>query len=357
MPVSAVDIITPAIEHTKAQLTRPFRFWQWTRLAFVGLVAGELGTGGGCNGANFHMPSDHGSTRHFLESGFPWSPALSAGVVALLIVTGIVLWLALLYASSVMRFVLFDSILRKECHIRQYWNARREPGFRYFVWQLLYGLAMMAGLVVFVGIPLGIAAVLGWLQAPGQHVLALVLGGIVLFLILLGFFTVAVTVHVLTKDFVVPQMALENLSALEGWKRLWRIMQPQKGSFAGYIGMKIVLAIAAAMIFGILTLIVMLILAVPLIVLGLVAGVGGAAAGLEWNVYTITLAVVVGIIAFAVFFYIAALISVPSIVFFPAYSIHFFATRYRSLEEVLRPAPPDMPQPPPLLPPEPSPIG
>jgi len=37
-----VDSVTPAIEHTKEQLFRPFRFGQWTRLALVGLFAGEI---------------------------------------------------------------------------------------------------------------------------------------------------------------------------------------------------------------------------------------------------------------------------------------------------------------------------
>ena len=49
LPISAVDTITLAFQHTKRQLIQPFRFWQWTRLAFVGLLAGEMGSGGSCN--------------------------------------------------------------------------------------------------------------------------------------------------------------------------------------------------------------------------------------------------------------------------------------------------------------------
>jgi len=43
LPISAVDAINLAIEHTKRQLLHPFRIGQWTRLAVVGLLAGELG--------------------------------------------------------------------------------------------------------------------------------------------------------------------------------------------------------------------------------------------------------------------------------------------------------------------------
>ena len=46
-----------------------------------------------------------------------------------------------------------------------------------------------------------------------------------------------------------------------------------------------------------------------------------------------------GCVLFAIFMYLIALISVPAIVFFPAYSIYFFAARYRALSLVLYPPP------------------
>jgi hypothetical protein len=65
--------------------------------------------------------------------------------------------------------------------------------------------------------------------------------------------------------------------------------------------------------------------------LSILAVLTGKTAGLTWNVYTITLAVVVGSVLLAIFLYVIALISVPVIVFFPAYSIYFFAARYPAL--------------------------
>jgi hypothetical protein len=85
----------------------------------------------------------------------------------------------------------------------------------------------------------------------------------------------------------------------------------------------------------------------------------GKTAGLTWSLYTISLAVVFGCIFIAVILYVISLISVPATVFFPAYSIYFFAARYLRLSEVLYPvaaptvAPPEAP---PFLPP-PEPIG
>ena len=367
MPISAVDTITLAFQHTKRQLVQPFRFGQWTRLAVVGLLAGEMGSGG-----SFHVPSNFnfpqpGSSRHFLDVGFgSIDPALYAGMIAVLIVTGLVFGILLMYVSSVMRFILFDSVLAKECHIRQGWSRRQVPGWSYFLWQLCYMLVTLGGLAVFVGIPALFAYTAGWFHEPRQHLLGLVLGGIVVFFVLMIFVVTAAVVHVLTKDFVVPQMALEGIGVIEGWRRLWPMLQSEQSGYAAYIGMKIVLAIGAGIVIGLVSLVVGLLFVIPAAGLVIVAVAGGKTAGLTWNVFTITIAVVVGCIMLAVFIYLLALIAVPAIVFFPAYSIYFFAARYRALSLVLYPPPPPAPafatgggppeQPPPL-PPLPQPIG
>ena len=189
MPISAVDTITLAFQHTKRQLTQPFRFWQWTRLAFVGLLAGEMGSGG-CNvPSNFNIPRQPGSSRHLLDTGFGGiDPALYAGLIAVLIVAGLVFAVVMMYVGSVMRFILFDSVLTKECHIRQGWGRRQYPGWRFFLWQLGYTLATLAGAVVLLGIPAALAFAMGWFTAPREHVLPLVLGGIVVFFLMMIFF-------------------------------------------------------------------------------------------------------------------------------------------------------------------------
>ena len=77
---------------------------------------------------------------------------------------------------------------------------------------------------------------MGWLTHPGDHVLALVLGGILLFFLFCGFLVCLGVVAVLTKDFVVPQMAMEDIGAIEAWRRLLSMMNREKGGYAGYLG-------------------------------------------------------------------------------------------------------------------------
>jgi hypothetical protein len=355
LPFSAIDAISPAFEHTRRQLLQPFRFGQWIRLALVGLLAGELSSGGGCNVPNpssFNFPR-HPGTEHFLAPGLAGTdPALYAGLIVVVILAVFVLSIVFMYISSVMRFILFDSILAKECHIRDGWSQRQGAGWRYFLWKLVYTLVTLGTLVVLVGIPLGFAYAMGWLNEPGQHLVPLVLGGIVLFFAFAIWAIVIAVIFVLTKDFVIPQMALENIGAMEGWRRLWAMMKAEKGGYAGYIGMKIVLAIGASIVLGIVGFILVLIILIPVVGVVVAAVIGGKAAGLGWTVGTITLAVVAGSVLLAIFLLLTSLISVPAIVFFPAYSIYFFAARYPKLGAVLYPAPP-APQIPPAAPPAP----
>jgi len=355
LPISAIDAISPAFHHTKVQLFQPFRLAQWAKLALVGLLAGEL-TSGGCNSSSFQIPS-HPRGHGFMDFALPnVNPVLFASLIALLIVLGIIFWILFLYVSSVMRFILFDSVVAKHCDIMPSWGRRHGAGLRYFLWQILFLLAMGVGFTVLIGIPAALALAAGWLRSPRQHMVPLILGGMLLFFVVMGFVLLLLVVHVFTKDFVVPEMALENISAIEGWRRLLPMLQAEKGGYAGYIGMKIVMAIGASVVVGIITFIVLLILLIPVGGFGVIAVMVGKTAGLTWNVYTITLAIVVGCVVLAVLLYIVSLISVPAIVFFPAYSIYFFASRYPALDALLHPPPPIAPPISPLPPPQPEPI-
>src|SRR5207248_1571197 len=203
-------------------------------------------------------------TDHLLSLSLPnINPAVYAGLIAILVVCALVLWILFLYVSSVMRFVLFDALVTKHCEIRRRWSARQGPGLRLFVWQLLVLLATLVIFTILVGVPAAIAFGMGWIKAPKEHLLPLILGGMILFFVFLALVIAMVVVHVFTKDFVVPQMALENVSAIEGWRRLLPALRSETGGYAGYAGMKLVMALGAAVVVGIVAAIVVVILLIP----------------------------------------------------------------------------------------------
>ena len=332
------------------------------RLAFVGVLAGEMSSGG-CNGVNFNMPAGHGgqvghgSSQAFLAARPPWigeHPLMVAASFAIVLLVGFALIVLFTYISSVMRFILFDSVIARECHIRRGWARRRTIGLRLFWWQLVFSLLTTTGLLVLLAVPALLIWRLGWFTFPREHILGLVLAGVALFLLLFLIIAVVAVIRVMTKDFVVPQMALENIGAMEGWRRLLTRVQQEKVGYAGYIGMKLVLAIAAAIIFGIITFVVLLLVLIPVGGFGLVAVLGGKAAGLSWNVFTIAAAVMAAVWVLALLVAIVSLIYVPAMVFFPAYSIYFFAPRYPPLADLLWPMPSPAPPPSPQTPPTPT---
>ncbi len=360
MPISAVDTISLAFEHTKQQLIRPFRFGQWIRLALLGLATGELSSGG----CNLKIPGGAGrrpsASDRLLENlpAFPHLPHLPlpqlVAIVAGALLVFLVIGLAFLYLNSVCRFILFDSILKKEAIFEGSWTRWQPAGRRFFFWQLLFQIVFMMVLVILIGIPLGIAFAAGWFHQPRQHLLPLILGGVLLGGIFAVVFLFMLLVHVLAKDFVVPIMALDDVDWEEGWRRALTMIKNEKGGYAGYIGMKVVLAIAAGILLSIVTVIAMLILVIPVIVIAVAIGI---TAKMVWNVYTISAAVLAGLAFFAVIIFVIAMISVPAVVFFPAYAIYFFAARYSALSARLYgpPAPPTAPPQPPMpLGPEPA---
>jgi hypothetical protein len=359
VPISCVDAISPAFQHVKQQLLEPFRLNQWAKLALVGLFAGEL-PGGGCSPGGIQMPARTGDTRHLLPPGLPeFHPELYAGSIAALIVAGLVLLVVLLYVNSVMRFVLFDSVVTKRCEILTSWERRQRAATRFFGWRLLLLTVALMGVTILVGIPAAIGFAAGWLKEPSEHLLPLILGGIVVFFLLLLFVVLLAVVQALAKDFVVPQMALEGLTVTDSWRRLLLMLKAEKGQYAGYIGLKIVMAIGAAIIFGIAATIVILIVVIPVGGFGAVTVLIGKALGLTWNAFTITLVILAGCALVLLVLYAVALISVPAIVFFPAYSIYFFAGRYPLLYALIHPAQPPAQTPlvqPPPVPPEPPPV-
>jgi hypothetical protein len=367
---SAVDCIQPAIQHTKQQLFASFRWGQWLRLALVGILAGELHVGS-CNLGNLPQmlaESRRGSSREFLLPTLPHLDpariAQFAGLIAVIVLMAIVFFFVFLYLNSVFRFILFESVIRRQCSIGNGWERWHPTGRRYFLWQLVFIISTWIFLGLLIGIPLMFMGGAGWFQNSSAHAGGM-LGSIFL---LLGIFLVVAlllaVVQILAKDFLVPVMALEGVDFAEGWSRLFAMMRPELGKYAVYVLMKIVLSIAAAILFGIAAIIPVLVVVIPCVLIVLAAVWSGAG----WNVATISAAIIFGSIAIAVLVYLIALVSVPGTIFFPAYALYFFAGRYPNLASLLTPAPPEpaapaapeapgSPPEPPPLPPSPEPMG
>jgi len=357
LPKSAVEVISTAFAHAADQLAEPFRFQQWARLAVLALATGELSTGGGCNSiASIPTRIPH-TSQSFVEPSdllHAIDPALIATILMVLVIGGIVLGLVWIYVASVSRFMLFEAVLQKNCGpLGESWQRWQVRGLSYFWWQLglaVIGLAV-AGILFF---PL-LIPVLAVLKSHRQPEPELLLAFLPMLAVLMIFGLLMHLISVLTKDFVIPIMALDGVGVLEGWRRFLAMLKQSPGSYAGYIGMKIVLAIGASVVFGIAAAIAALFVILPIGIVALFVGIAAKGMGLVWNAFTITAAIVAGTILVCVLMYVIALACVPIAVFFPAYAMYFLAERYPVLHARLYPSYPP-PQAPPLAP-LPTPTG
>lgn len=316
----------------RKRLFAPFRFSYWWRIAVLGVLAGELsnggnGGGGGHNGAQ--IGSGNPALRHFDPAWIAQHWNLIFGVIGGAIAVGLLCF----YIGSVLRFVLYEAVLRDKARIREGFARWSEQGFEYFSFRLILCLPFAALAIYLIIVPLFHVLKAG---GGGPELFAAIakLVGAVVFVVIVG--VMLAIALVLTKDFVVPQMMFEGVSCTEGWGRLWTRIKAAPGSFAGYILLKIAIAIGAAIAFFIAMLIVGVIVGVPL-VLAIVAGfVGFKAAGASMFAMIAGIAVVV-VIAIPVIVFVVGLVGAPITVFFPAYSIYFFASRYRPLYDELYP--------------------
>lgn len=331
--LSAIDSVNPAMARVKWMLL-PFRLTTWLKVGLIGWLAGEAVSGG----FNFNFPGHWEMPSGIPGPHFPTGImgamiAVIAVIVALIVAFGLVM----LYVSCRFRFVLFDSVVHGQANIERGWSAYPRAASRYFGFSAVFGLTMLVAGGLAVGLPLWRAYKQGVFRGGDVIGPVLVLLGTVFAgLAVLG--VVAYVVSTLVRDFVAPLLALDDLRLGEAWSAVWKLVKSEPGAFAGYIAMKLILAMAAAFLVGIATFLCFLVLLIPgAIVIALIVAIVSA----------LKSAVAIGIIAgfgvtllmafVALMFGVIWIVSAPVSVFFESYRLCFFAGRYPKLEALVWP--------------------
>jgi hypothetical protein len=353
MPLlSATECVTPAFRHMVGQMFQPFRLAFWLRMALLGLVTGEFAGEGFRGNVPTSFPSKPGTLggSHGGHVPFPWHTDwfTPTHVVHLAIGVAIffcILTLLVIYINSTLRFVLFDAVLHGDPRILAGWRKWRAQGRKFFVWQVFLVLVGWGLLMLCLVVPLLTLYSnhhIGFWYIDLTAVTVLMLGGLAL--MVLG---IAISIAaILTKDFVVPMMALEGIGWQEGWQRLFVIARGHVSEYVIYFLMKIVLRILASLAHAIVMFLIVLLLAVPGAI-AVIAGVAiGTGAAMAVKAFLITVGIVLGLMFLAVLIALSALVGAPVAFFFPAYAIYFFAGRYEPLGRIVFSGPP---QPPPAF--------
>ena len=326
-----------------AMLFRPFRIKTWIKIGFIGWLAGGFASGG-----NFNYQS-RGSWPGGHELDDVWRKIYDAmqsihlrefiWIIVVLATIGLVIGIFFVYLFSRFRFILFDTVISGNADIGRGWRRYRDQANRFFAFWLLYTLAVWVVFGVIIGIPLWHAYKAGVFHRDASiGTIFTLLGSILLGMVLLGILFAIIST--LAHDFLVPLMALDDLGVDQAWSALLRMIGREPLAWAGYLGMKVVFSIGAAIIFGIALVFIALILAIPAVILvlvGVLIAKSAGPAGIAIGIFLLVLFVLAMIV---LWFLIVIFCSAPVVVFFQAYPLYFFGGRYAKLGEILWPSPP-----------------
>ena len=338
--LSASQAIGPAWERTKQTVARPFKFGRAFKVCLVAFLAQIVGAG-----ISIHQRSSgaalpgsmNARTAHFVQM----MTGASIVLWAVFFLIGIVIY----YIGCRMQFVVFDFIVTRNTTVAPSWQRHGHHTFRWIAIRLIptVFILLLTAFSAFV-----LAKRLNHSGHP-HGIIVLILGAFGLFI----FFTYVV-ITALLRDFVLPLIALEDLSIADCLTRFSFFLGNFTGDVFLYLLIRILLAIAIWIITVVGFLIAVLIACIPIFIIAAALGTGkGSSGALIVGLIAIIGMFIAGVIAF----FVGILASGTVQIFFTSLGLFFYGSRYPLLGNLLDPPPPpvaslpDQPVNPPVAPP------
>jgi len=242
--ISVIDPISPAIEHVRLMLFKPFDLSKWLVIGFCAWLA-QLGQGGGGGGGGNGWRADgHEPGFHAIKEGILANLAVIIFVAAIVIPIIIIIAVALCWLRSRGQFMFVHCVAGNKAEVAVPWNKFARHGNSLFLFRIVIGLTFL----LVVGLPVAVAVFAGIAISATGFNPAIIFG-------LTGAIFVAVVVFVLfaliakfTTDFVVPIMSLHTESCVAGWKQCLALISGNKAQIALYILFQIVISLAIGFI-------------------------------------------------------------------------------------------------------------
>lgn len=315
MTLAAIDDVGDAFDATR-QFLFPFDARTWLRLAVVAFFVG--GAGGAGSGAGGGDGGGGMGEVPFLDGGpigpIGLSDAAIAAIVVLVVVL-VVLAVAFAVVSSIMEFVLVESLRQEAVHLRRFTRRYWRGGVRLFGFRLGVGLLALAVVGAVVG---GLLLGLGALGPGDPGPVRLAAGLLVGLPVVLVVGVTAAVVLGLTTAFVVPVMLLEGTTVLGGWRRFWPTLRREWREYVVYVLVSFVLRLVVGAGVAIVVGVVALLLLLPL---GLVGAVGFAVTGGHLGPAALVGIGVLGAAAALVLAVVWAVVQVPVVTYFRYYAL------------------------------------
>ena len=354
-PLSATECINPAIDRTKLILFAPFRkgrAWKLCATAYLSRFG------------SMYLPFPL-----LYLAGIPvlrakgYSTGIVVLIAAVLAVLALFTWV--FHLCSRLQFAYFDMVANRQEFVAPAWSKYKQQALPWTLFKIIAGCVFTG----FFSVPL-LAFALRSMPAiaelaktssgaqPDVHLVAAIYAGYGLLLFIVG---IGLLVFGLLSDFILPSLALENVTYGEAFRRMGQLVRNEPGEFALYVLLKSALAVIGY--FGAFLAWELLFLIATLVVGGVVFLVGVAlhAAGIPTVVLAIPGAVLAVLWYGFTCLYVLGLAMGMVLTFLNAYALYFLGGRYPMLGDLLdhsTPAPPMLPvipyiapDPPPLAPP------
>jgi hypothetical protein len=305
---AALSVLDAAINRTKSLLW-PFKLGLWLRIAVISFFVGGTGAG-----FNFHAGgSSPGGVPGVNILGVGNSLLSNVVFNYLLIVAAILIFvLAMWLLGAIFQFVFVDCLRTGEVSLRRYFGPRTGKGFSLFLFQL--GLGLIIFLII--AVPVALLILAGGGFASGVPSLAVIPGFLLLFAAILLIALFMGLIMLFTIDFVVPIMIRDDCGVIDGWHTCWGIIRTEWKQALVYAITKFLLGIATGIIMLIVVIIAALVIAIPFVIIGiLAAGAGGS----------VPINITLLVLFFVVMLPVGLLISVPFVTFLRYYSLEVLA--------------------------------
>jgi hypothetical protein len=243
------------------------------------------------------------------ETGIPPSGSLAGYGDLLAIIGTIILAAGIIYViiSAVFQFVFVDCLSSSRILLTRTLRIRMGKGV-HLVGFYLFLLAI----IILAAIGVSFLMIFPHLSLPAPNPIHLLVAIVETLILLLIILIPVWIVAILTADFVVPVMIVDDTGIIQGWRRVLSLFQGNWGNATTYTGLKILLSVISGVILGI----IIFLISIPLDLAGAILRVeNGNAASPS------LLALIPVILGAGTMILISLLLLVPVITFFRYYSL------------------------------------
>ena len=287
MELYVLDVVGKAYERTRKCLIEPFDFWKWLKLSIIVFLVGGGPNFGNSNYSvsdkngvfsnfdNFHYNThDVNSAVSNIQmvtmdaignafdqvSPFPNIIWVIAGIILILLFL-----IIMLYISSVMQFVLVDSLVKNEVRFWEYSRKYLRMGFNLFIIRVILFLAFLS-IFFIASLPL----ILQLTDRPSESVWLIL---IPYFLLIVSLIIVVATIGAIINSFInlcIPLAMYQQTGIVSAFKKVLTNFKADSGQIIVYWFGRIILWFLVTLLVSIVFMFVVIIIGAVLLLIDVV---------------------------------------------------------------------------------------